>query len=376
MILRALTAGLLWAGCHPAPVELPGGTDLPVPAGFPDPRIPSDNPWSAEKAELGRYLFYDVRLSGNGEQACGSCHFQELAFADGQALPEGSTGEQLVRNSPSLTNAAYNATLTWANPVLTELEQQILVPMFGEHPVELGITGHEAEVLERFRTDPAYVTRFEAAFPDLEAPIDWDPLVDALASFVRTMISGDSPFDRFVYHDEPDALSAAALRGMNLFYSENLECHHCHGGFNFSEATVHAESVFDASLFHNTGLYNVDGQGGYPANNTGIYEITGDPADMGRFRAPTLRNIAVTAPYMHDGSMETLDEVVDHYAAGGSLIEKGPNAGDGRASPLKSGLVAGFTLSEEERADLIAFLESLTDETFLTDPALSDPFEE
>jgi cytochrome c peroxidase len=163
---------------------------------------------------------------------------------------------------------------------------------------------------------------------------------------------------------------------MTLFYSENLECHHCHGGFNFSEATIHAGSVFDSALFHNTGLYNLDGEGAYPANNTGIFEITGDPADMGRFRAPTLRNIAVTGPYMHDGSMDTLEAVLDHYAAGGRLIEDGPNAGDGRASPLKSGLVAGFSLTEDERADLVAFLESLTDETFLTDPALSDPYAE
>ena len=133
--------------------------------------------------------------------------------------------------------------------------------------------------------------------------------------------------------------------------------------------------MFDAALFHNTGLYNVDGAGAYPADNTGLVENTGEPEDMGRFRPPTLRNVAVTAPFMHDGSMETLDEVIRHYERGGRVIASGPHAGDGRESPLKSGLVAGFSLTDQERADLIAFLEALTDEDFLTDPALSDPFE-
>jgi cytochrome c peroxidase len=163
---------------------------------------------------------------------------------------------------------------------------------------------------------------------------------------------------------------------MELFYSERLECHHCHGGFNFTEASVHAGSAFDAALFHNTGLYDLDGAGAYPAGNTGLYELTGEPADMGRFRAPTLRNVAVTAPYMHDGSVETLEEVIRIYEAGGRLIEDGPWAGDGRSSPLKSGLIPGFALTDDERADLVAFLESLTDARFLTDPRFADPYEE
>lgn len=345
---------------------------LRVPEGFPAPVVPEENPYSSAKAELGRHLFYDVRLSGNGEQACAFCHRQALAFSDGEVTAAGSTGEPLARNSSSLTNVAYNSTLTWANPVLTELENQILVPLFGETPVELGVTGNEDVVLERLTRDPWYVDQFARAFPD-DATLDLDHVVDALATFCRTLISGSSPFDRFVYQDA-GALSPEALQGMALFYSERLECHHCHGGFNFTEASIHENSVFEAELFHNTGLYDIDGEGSYPANNTGLFEFTGDPRDMGRFRAPTLRNIAVTAPYMHDGSMATLDEVVRHYEAGGRLIEDGPYAGDGRANPYKSGLVAGFTLTDGERASLIAFLEALTDEEFLTNPALSDPF--
>ncbi|MEO0601023.1 MAG: MbnH family di-heme enzyme [Myxococcota bacterium] len=348
---------------------------LPIPRGFPEPVIPEDNPYSAAKAELGRYLFYDPQLSGNGEQSCSSCHLQERAFTDGKVTPVGSTGDEVVRNSPTLVNVAYNSTLNWANPILTELENQILVPMFGEDPVELGIGGNEAAVIDRFASDPDYVARFEAAFPDEEDPVQFDRMVDALATFSRTMISGNSPFDRFTYQGELDALTDSQRRGLVIFFSEELECHHCHGGFNFTEATTHAGSVFEAELFHNTGLYDIDGEGGYPANNTGLFEFTADPQDMGRFRAPTLRNIAVTAPYMHDGSMETLEEVIRHYEAGGRMIEEGPYAGDGRANPNKSGLVAGFTLTDDNRADLLAFLESLTDDVFLTDPALANPFE-
>ena len=345
---------------------------LVVPTGFPDPIVPDDNPVTAAKLELGRYLFYDVRLSGNETQSCGSCHLQELAFTDGKTVGEGSTGEFHVRNANSLTNVAYNATLTWGNPVLTDLETQALVPLFGDAPVELGVGGIEDEVLSRITSDADMVARFDEAFPG--EPITWDTTVMAIATFARSMISGNSPFDQFTYGDDGSAMSEAQLRGMQLFYSETLECHHCHGGFNFSEASVHADSAFDAELFHNTGLYNLDGEGAYPNDNTGIYEITGSPDDMGRFRPPSLRNVAVTAPYMHDGSIETLDEVLRFYERGGRLIEDGPYAGDGATSPLKSGLVAGFELTDDERADLIAFLESLTDDDFLTDPRFADPW--
>lgn len=350
-------------------------SSLPIdlPAGFPAPKVPEGNALTQEKISLGRFLFYDVRLSGNEMQSCGSCHEQSKAFADGRVTPEGSTGQALVRNSPGLTNNAYNATLTWANPQLDTLEKQLLVPIFGELPVELGATGKEEEILQRLRDDADYPEMFAAAFPE-NTEISWDHIVKALASFCRALVSGDSPYDRFVYGGDENALSESAKRGMALFFSEELECHHCHGGFNFSLATTHDGAAFESDVFHNTGLYNVDGRGGYPADNTGLYEFTLDPNDMGRFRAPTLRNVALTAPYMHDGSVTTLEEVIRIYEAGGRLIESGPNVGDGRINPLKSGFVTGFALTDAERADLVAFLESLTDETFVTNPAFSDPF--
>ena len=187
------------------------------------------------------------------------------------------------------------------------------------------------------------------------------------------MISGTSRFDAFTYGRDREALTPTEVRGMNLFFSERLECHHCHGGFNLSASSTHEGVVGDASVFHNTGLYNLDGEGAYPPGDTGLFELSLNPEDMGRFRAPSLRNIALTAPYMHDGSIETLEDVLQHYERGGRLL-MGPHAGDGATSPLKSGLVPGFALTDPERLDLIAFLETLTDTEFITREDLSNPW--
>jgi cytochrome c peroxidase len=344
-----------------------------LPVGFPLPRVPENNPMTEEKVELGRYLFYDTRLSGNGTMSCSSCHLQALAFSDGVARPLGSTGDMHPRNSMTLTNSAYSATLTWANPNLLTLERQIPIPMFGEHPVEMGITGNEARVLDRLRQDELYRQMFAAAFPNDADPFTFNNVTLSLSSFVRTLISGNSSYDLYLRGDQ-DALSESAKRGMALFFSESLECHHCHTGFNMTLSSVTANSTFDERPFFNTGLYNIGGTGAYPPDNTGIHEITNNPADMGRFRPPTLRNIALTAPYMHDGSIATLTEVIRFYEDGGRLITEGEYAGDGRVNPYKNGFVSGFSLNDDEIADLVAFLESLTDEQFITDPRFSDPF--
>lgn len=343
-----------------------------LPPGFPTPRVPDDNPITNAKVELGRYLFYDTRLSGNQTTACATCHKQELAFTDGRTVAIGSTGMIHPRNSQTLTNAAYNATYTWANPVLLTLERQIPIPMFGDNPVELGITGKETLVLERFRMDARYQQLFAVAFPNEADPVTWHNIVGSLASFTRTLISGNSRFDQY-RNGDLKALNPSEIRGMRLFLGETLECSHCHTGFNLTLSTVHANTTQAERPFQNTGLYNLDGKGAYPRGNRGIYEITNDPKDMGKFRAPTLRNIGLTAPYMHDGSMKTLDEVIDFYSKGGRVIETGENAGDGRTNPFKSGFVSGFDLSIQERADLKAFLLSLTDETFIHDLRFSDP---
>ncbi|MEM6426784.1 MAG: MbnH family di-heme enzyme [Cyanobacteria bacterium P01_D01_bin.128] len=355
-----------------------------LPSWVPRPVVPADNPMTAAKVELGRRLFYETRLSATGDFSCATCHLQSLAFTDGKALSVGATGQVHPRNSMSLTNVGYNSAQTWANPLMQHLEQQMLVPLFGEEPVELGMAGRENELLAMLRSDPDYSQRFNAVFgaasggmsetvSGQEDSVSVRNLTLAIAAFERTLNSFNSPYDRYRYGGEPDAISDAAKRGEALFTSERLECFHCHGGLNFSDSTRHERSGFVEIAFHNTGLYNTDGQGAYPPNNTGLKEITLNPQDMGKFRAPTLRNIALTVPYMHDGSVATLEAAIDHYAAGGRTVETGPHAGVGHQNPLKSSFIKGFTLTTDEKQDLLAFLNSLTDERFITNPNLASP---
>jgi cytochrome c peroxidase len=347
-----------------------------LPKGFPPPRVPDDNPMTNAKVELGRFLFYDMRLSGNETQSCATCHQQEKAFTDGAVTAVGSTGDVHPRNSMNLTNAAYNPTQTWVNPNLTTLEKQIIIPMFGEFPVELGMAGKEKELVQRLESDELYKKMFADAFPEEENPITVGNTVKALASFTRSLISFNSNYDRYVYERDKTALSDSARLGMNLFFSERFECHHCHGGFNFTQSVDHANLASPQIQFHNTGLYNVGGTGDYTDSSPGLFEFTRKEADKGKFRAPSLRNVAFTAPYMHDGSVETLEEVLDFYEAGGRHITEGEHAGDGRKNPNKSGFVPGFTLTREERQGLLDFLRSLTDQEFINNPAFSNPFEQ
>lgn len=352
------------------PTAPSGAWDLP--AFFPEPKVPQDNPMLPEKVELGRYLFYDVRLSGNGRQSCASCHHQDKAFSDGLRLPRGSTGELHPRNAQHLSNVVYNATLTWANPSLVTLERQMETPLFGDNPVEMGITdANKAEVLGRIRSDAQYAQRFATAFPGDTGPIDWPHIIKAIAAFQRTLLSGNSKYDRYLQGKE--VLAPAEDRGMKLFFGEKAECFHCHGSFNFNDHIVHAKSRIVETPFHNTGLYNIGGTGAFPEPNRGVFELTAKVKDMGLFRAPSLRNVEVTAPYMHDGSIATLEEALRHYAAGGRVLTAGPYAGDGRAHPNKSDLITLIDLSPQEQSDIVAFLRTLTDHEFLRNPKFSNP---
>jgi cytochrome c peroxidase len=359
----------------PVPVVVvEGDYSWNIPAGFRKPVVPADNPMSKAKVDLGRHLFYDKRLSENRTQSCGSCHEQKRAFTDGKARGVGSTGQMHPRGSMALGNVGFATTLTWANDLIDSLEEQALLPLFGETPVELGFANREDELLRRLREDASYPGKFAASFPGEADPVSVKNITKALACFERTLISGNSAYDRFVFGIDSTALSESAQRGKELFFSEKLECFHCHGGFAFADSVTHEGKTIIETAFHNTGLYNLDGLGAYPADNKGLMDVSGKPQDMGRFRAPSLRNIALTAPYMHDGTIATLEEVLDTYARGGRLITSGPNAGDGAKSPLRSEFVRGFTLSTDERADVVAFLKSLTDDAFLGNPAHADPF--
>ena len=344
-----------------------------LPDWTPKPIVPENNPMTTAKVELGRHLFYETRLSITGEYACASCHQQSLAFTDGKPIAIGATDEKHPRSSMSLANMAYNPVFTWANPLMTSLENQALVPMFGEHPVEMGMVGQEQDIIDWLEQDAEYSQMFKEAFTQEKEPISIKNITKALASFERNLVSFNSPYDRYRYQGQEAAISPAAKRGEKLFNSERMECFHCHGGINFSDSIQHENLAFTEVAFHNTGLYNIDGSGGYPLPNTGINEITQLPEDMGRFKVPTLRNIALTAPYMHDGSVATLREAIAHYQAGGRTIRSGDKAGIGSQNPYKSGFIQGFAASESEIADLIAFLNSLTDQEFITNPDYSDP---
>jgi cytochrome c peroxidase len=361
-------------GCPAGDEEL--RTLLQLPDHMVTPVVPSTNPLTVEKVELGRHLFYDKRLSANQTLACAGCHEQEQAFADGKRTPTGSTGTVLVRNSQQLVNIAYHTTLTWASNNLLTLEDQIQIPIRADDPVELGVTdGVVDEVLARFDDDPMYASMFEAAFRESATGATINKIVFALATFCRTLISARSPYDDFVRGDRT-ALTQQQRDGLALFNGERFECFHCHGGITFSASYKDTNTPIgnERFAFFNNGLYNVGGDGSYPAQDQGLYQATLNDNDRGLFRPPNLRNVALTAPYMHDGSKATLEDVVRHYAAGGTVTDSGPAAGDGRTSPLKSGLVRGFQATDEEVAAVVAFLETLTDNNFITDPRFANPF--
>ncbi len=341
-----------------------------LPAGWSPPVVPVGNPMSPAKVELGRRLFYETRLSGNGAFACSSCHRQEFGFADARNISLGSTGEPHPRNAIGVANAAWLRALNWADPATPSLEEQALVPMFGDRPVELGLKGQELDLLDRLRAVPAYRQLFAIAFPGDTAPVTVVNITRAMAAFQRTIIAVNAPFDRWS-RGEASAMSASAIRGERLFRSTALRCVECHRGPLFTAAAVEPQG--SAAAFANNGLYNLGGDGSYPAPNRGLFERTQRAEDMGKFRIPTLRNLAFTFPYMHDGSIGSLEDVVEHYARGGRLIAGGPLAGDGRLSPRKDPRIAPLALSAQDKADLVAFLRSLSDSTLLTEPRFANP---
>ena len=343
-----------------------------LPNGFAAPAVPQDNPMNTAKVELGRALFYDARLSGNGTQSCASCHSQASAFTDNRALSVGSTGKTHPRNAQPLANVAYHTTLTWANPNERSLEHQMLTPIFGSDPVEMGVNdSNRADVLARFKGDSSYLPRFKAAFAGEADPLNWDNIVKAIAAFERTMISADSRYDRFTVGKE--TLSQSETRGMQLFFGDKAKCASCHGSANFNDQFTSASSSSGEPVFHNTGLFNIGGTGAYPEPNRGVFEITQLVQDMGKFRTASLRNIELTAPYMHDGSIGTLEAVLDFYAAGGRNVGNGLYAGDGRLNPFKDPLIAQIRIDDQDKTDLVAFLKALTDHSFVNNSALADP---
>jgi cytochrome c peroxidase len=332
-----------WYAAAALLVSLPacsdGGTAAPpaltatvAPAGFPAGPIaaaaPPENALTEARAQLGRRLFFDPRLSRTNMVSCGTCHLQEHAFAQPTAVSTGVDGRQGIRNAPSLANLAWTSRLFWDGRVAS-LEEQAGKPL--ENPDEMDLPLDEA--VRRVTEDDGYRRSFADAYGGPPSELS---LRRALASFVRTIVSSDSPYDRFVRGDE-GALAAPARRGLTLFF-DKAGCFRCH----------------PSGTLTNDGFFN-DGSsvdGGDPGRRA----ITNRTGDLGKFRVPGLRNVAVTAPYMHDGSLPTLEAVVEQYARGG------------RGGPNTDALITPLELSADERADLSAFLRALTDEHFLEDP--------
>ena len=299
---------------------------LHTPEGFPDMEIPSDNPMTVEAVELGRELFFDPMLSMDYSVSCASCHFPAYAFSDTVAVSPGVHKDRVgKRNAYSLANVGYLKALFMEGGV-PSLELQVLAPMGERSEMDLQIS----EAVERMKKNELYVSLTEQAYG---REVDPWVITRALAAYQRTLVSGDSPFDHFLYKNDQDAITAEAKAGWELFQS--YKCASCHKGHLLTDQG-----------FYNIGLYQ-------EYNDPGRGRLTDDPKDHGKFRVPSLRNVALTAPYMHDGSLETLDAVIDHFASGG---ENHPN---------KSDSIGSFELEEKEKEAMIAFLNSLTDSTFL-----------
>jgi cytochrome c peroxidase len=338
-------AALLGCGDHdalapsaqaPAP---PGRlTDGVAPAGFPTGPVteaaPTDNPLTEERARLGRRLFYETSLSRTRDISCASCHRQENAFSDPNRVSSGVEGLQGARNAPALVNLAWSERFFWDGRA-TSLEEQAGKPI--ENPLEMDLSLDDA--VARLAADPSYVKDFDAAFGEA---ITSDALQKAIASFVRVLVSGQSPYDRHLAGDD-SSFGAPAARGEALFFSEKASCFHCH-----------PPAALTNDGFFNNGSYTEGGDEG----RKGVTSRTGD---LGKFKVPGLRNVAVSAPYMHDGSLPTLRDVVGQYAAGG------------RGHPSTDPQIVPLELTTDDIDDLLAFLDSLTDQAFLDDPRFAAP---
>ena len=340
------------------------------PLGLPPVPIPADNPITPEKIALGEKLFNDVRFSTTGEVSCATCHKKEMAFTDGLPVSEGIDQLKGTRNAPTVVNAVYLRTQFWDGREPT-LEAQSTQPFL--NPVEMGLESHEP-IIQIARKDPEYVAMFEKAFGKTADQITMVEVERAIATFERTLISGDSPFDRYLYGGDELAMSAAAIRGLEVFRGQG-RCVSCH-------VIEQTQALFTNNLFHNIGVAahrmprDLDELGAAVSKvkekgtdiavlsdpkteSLGRFAVTHELSDLGAFKTPTLRNIELTAPYMHDGSVETLEDVVKFYNNGGRLEETDP------VPELLDGGIRPLNLSEQQQADLVEFMKALTSPQFV-----------
>ena len=346
------------------------------PLGLPPVPVPAGNPMSAEKVSLGEKLFNDKRFSSTGKVSCSTCHDPAKAFTDTDgplAVSKGVHGLTGTRNAPTVINAAYFQTMFWDGR-RPSLEAQSKDPML--NPVEMGLPSHQP-VLDLVRSDPDYAARFKAVFGLAGDAITMKEVSNAIGAFERTVVAGNSPWDRFYFGGETDAISPAAKRGFEVFVKQG-RCVSCHTisqtfalftdnkfhnlGIGFSRITnkvnvvvgefLHAardDRAVDQALLTNDDISEI-----------GRFAVTRQMQDIGQFKTPTLRNVAATAPYMHNGSLKTLAQVVDFY---NTTIPPDQNQ-NGEANPFQSGGIRPLNLSDAQKADLVAFLKTLTSPQF------------
>ncbi|MBL0052738.1 MAG: cytochrome-c peroxidase [Bacteroidetes bacterium] len=325
-VLMLLLLSIFIVACQKDPaIEEPEDEviTLQVPKGFPYPKIPDDNQPTRNRIDLGKKIFFDPILSRDSTISCGSCHLTDKKFTDGLQFSVGIGGKLTTRNSMTILNTAYQPNMFWDGGV-PSLEQQVLAPI--ENPLEMDFDINK--VVVRLNSNAEYVQLFEKAY---KMPPSVYTLTRAIACYERSLFSGESRYDEYLYEKNTAALTPSEINGMNIFFGEQGECFHCHGEFNFTDYS-----------FKNNGLY-------LNYADSGRARITALPSDVGKFKVPSLRNIELTAPYMHDGSLATLTDVIEHYNSGG------------KAHPNKSGLIQPLNLSAQEKQDIINFLNALTD---------------
>lgn len=355
VVVAAALAGPATSALAAAPLGLP-----PVP-------IPADNPQTQAKIELGDTLFHDPRFSADGKVSCSTCHDRAKGFTDNLRVSKGFNDLTGTRNAPTVLNSAYLTTLFWDGRE-PDLEGQSKQPPI--NPVEGGLPDHRP-IIDILRTDPAYVKAFREVFDVAPEDITIDHYAKAIASFERTLIAGDSPFDRFFYGGDPEAMSEAAIRGFRVFTGQG-RCVSCH-------TVEQTQALFTDNRFHNIGVgfkrirgkendiaakFLAAKQGGADvdvtvltdpdASELGRFAVSEDLTTVGAFKTSTLRNVDLTAPYMHDGSLKTLEDVVDFYNNGGREDENDPT------SEFLSGGIRPLNLSDGQKADLVEFMKALT----------------
>ncbi|HRG84859.1 MAG TPA: cytochrome c peroxidase [Chitinophagales bacterium] len=330
-------AGIIFSSCAKDPkiIVEPDAYVLNVPSGFVFPNIPEDNPLTTAKIALGKKLFYEKALSVDSTISCGTCHKQEFAFSDNVAVTAGVEGRLGFRNAPTLTNIAWSPEMLMdgGNPTL---ETQVYVPIETHFEMDFNMV----LLVNRLNADDEYVDAFNNVFGTNPDPFG---ITRALAAFERTIISGNTRFDQYYYQGKTEVLNEQEINGMQLFFSPALKCASCHSGYLFTDFT-----------YQNNGFF-----ADYSADS-GRARISLLSEDVGKFKVPTLRNIALTGPYMHNGQINSLEAIIDSYANGGS----------GHVN--QSELIQGFVLTAQEKENLILFLNTLTDNQFINNPDLGE----